>query len=99
MPNDLSPNILADGVARERERRAITGVPTSTWYLLQSKNLVPKPFPLGSARSVGWSRRELLDWVEQQRAKRGDAWQSLGDVADRVVAKVRRTHTTEKPHD
>jgi hypothetical protein len=26
-----------DGIAREAERRVITGVPTSSWYALQEK--------------------------------------------------------------
>ena len=77
-----------DRIVRESERRQITGVPTSTWYELQKGGLAPKPFPL-TARSVGWSFRELTAWVEARKAKRADDRQQLGDVATRVVTKSR----------
>jgi predicted DNA-binding transcriptional regulator AlpA len=77
-----------DGIAREPERRVITGVPTSSWYLLQDNGLAPKPVQLGP-HSVGWPRQELFDWVEQRMAERGDTWTSLGDAAARVVAKAK----------
>jgi prophage regulatory protein len=58
-----------DGIAREPERRVITGVPTSSWYLLQENGLAPKPVRLGP-HSVGWTRKSLFDWVEQRVAAR-----------------------------
>jgi predicted DNA-binding transcriptional regulator AlpA len=75
-----------DGIAREAERRIITGVPTSSWYALQEKGLAPKPVRLGP-RSVGWPRQALFAWNEQRQQE--DAWQPLGDTAARVVEKVR----------
>jgi predicted DNA-binding transcriptional regulator AlpA len=63
-----------------------TGIPTSSWYELQKRGLAPKPFPL-TARSVGWSFKELAAWVEARKAKRADDWQQLGDAAMRVIAK------------
>ena len=77
-----------DGICREVERRAITGVPTSSWYALQEKGLAPKPVRLGP-RSVGWDRRSLFRWVEQRLAESQDAWHPLGDVAADVVESVR----------
>jgi predicted DNA-binding transcriptional regulator AlpA len=77
-----------DGIAREAERRVITGVPTSSWYALQEKGLAPKPARLGP-RTVGWPRQELFAWCEQRLIERGDTWQSLGDAAARVVEKAR----------
>jgi prophage regulatory protein len=77
-----------DRVVREPERRSITGVPTSTWYELQAKGLAPKPFSLGN-RIVGWSFNELIAWVEA--LKRGGTWQSLGEVAERIIKKVRKS--------
>jgi prophage regulatory protein len=65
-----------DGIAREAERREITGVPSSSWYVLQGQGLAPKPVRL-AARSVGWLRSELLVWVEGRIAER-----------DRIVAKL-----------
>jgi predicted DNA-binding transcriptional regulator AlpA len=77
-----------DGVAREAERRIITGVPTSSWYALQEKGLAPKPVRLGP-RSLGWSRQALLAWCEERLAERIDTWRSLVDAAARVIDKVR----------
>jgi predicted DNA-binding transcriptional regulator AlpA len=76
-----------DGIAREAERRVITGVPTSSWYLLQEKGLAPKPVRLGP-RSVGWDRQSLFRWVEERLAGHEDAWQRLGDAAARVIDKA-----------
>jgi predicted DNA-binding transcriptional regulator AlpA len=58
-----------DGIAREAERRLITGIPTSSWYSLQQRGLAPKPVHLGPA-SVGWLRQELYAWVDQRAAER-----------------------------
>jgi predicted DNA-binding transcriptional regulator AlpA len=78
-----------DGICREAERRAITGVPTSSWYALQGKGLAPKPVRLGP-RSVGWDRRSLFHWVEQRLAAgRQETWHQVGDVAADVVENVR----------
>jgi predicted DNA-binding transcriptional regulator AlpA len=80
-------HIPAEGVARESERELITGVPQSTWRQLQDEGKAPLPIPL-TAATVGWLRRELLDWVEQQAAKRADTWQPLGEAVARVIKKV-----------
>jgi len=70
MPTKAShPVPRTDGIAREAERRVITGVPTSSWYLLQEKGLAPKPVRLGP-HSVGWLRQELFAFVEQRAAER-----------------------------
>ena len=61
-----------DGLCREAERRALTAVPTSTWYELQSRGLAPKPVKLGP-RSVAWSRQELLAWCERRLTERDGA--------------------------
>ena len=64
----LSP-LRQDGIAREAERREITGVPQSTWRVMQDQGLAPKPVRLGP-RSVGWLRSELLAWVGARTAER-----------------------------
>jgi predicted DNA-binding transcriptional regulator AlpA len=70
MPPKSSPPIqLTDGIAREPERRAFTGIPPSSWYPLQDKGLAPRPVRLGP-NSVGWLRRELSRFVEQRIAER-----------------------------
>ena len=57
------------GIAREAQRRELTGIPTSTWYDLQNAGLAPKPIKLG-VRSVGWLIEELEAFVEARRAER-----------------------------
>jgi prophage regulatory protein len=57
------------GVAREAQRYELTGVPTSTWYDMQSAGLAPRPIHLGP-RSVGWLISELEEWIERRRAER-----------------------------
>jgi prophage regulatory protein len=56
-------------VIRERERREITGVPTSTWYVMQDNGRAPRPVPL-SERGRGWLLSEINDFLEQRRAER-----------------------------
>ena len=73
-----------DGIAREAERRAITGIPTSSWYVMMSRGEAPRQIRLGS-RAVGWDRRDLFKFNEQRKR---DNWQPIGDVAKRVVEKV-----------
>ena len=88
MPTKLQPIHRTDGICREAERGVITGVPTSSWYLLQEKGLAPKPVRLGP-RSVGWNRQSLFRWVEDRLAEHEDAWQPLGNAAARIIDKVR----------
>ena len=66
-----------DRIVREAERRVITGVPTSGWYVMQAKGTAPKPVRLGP-RSVGWLLSELEGWIAAQRAKRDDAAADYG---------------------
>jgi predicted DNA-binding transcriptional regulator AlpA len=87
-PKPAQPIQRTDGICREAERRAITGVPTSSWYVLQEKGLAPKPVRLGP-RSVGWDRQCLFRWVEERLAESQDTWRPLGDVAADVVENVR----------
>jgi prophage regulatory protein len=80
-------NLRPDRFVREPEREHIAGVPTSTWYELMNAGLAPRPYPI-SARTVAWSFNELTEWVETQKRKRADNWQSLGDAAAKVINKV-----------
>lgn len=81
-------NRRQDGIAREAERREMTGVPLSTWHVMQNQGKAPKPVRLG-LRSVGWLRSELLAWVEDRVAERDD-WQTLDTAAQRVIGKLGR---------
>jgi prophage regulatory protein len=78
-----------DRAVREPERLSITGVPTSTWYELMAEGRAPKPFRIG-VRIVAWSFNELVAWVEAQKAKRPETWQSFGEAAERFVSKAGR---------
>lgn len=77
-----------DRIVRERERREITGLPTSTWYDLQKRGIAPKPVAIGVA-ARGWLLSELEAWVDQRRAERDAGnWQTFGQAAARVVTKL-----------
>jgi predicted DNA-binding transcriptional regulator AlpA len=70
-PQPEKPQRRTDGIAREAERREMTGVPLSTWHVMQNQGKAPKPVRLG-LRSVGWlasvRRRPqvgLMSWGDQ----------------------------------
>jgi len=74
-------------IAREAERRAITGVPPSTRYELQRVGQAPKPIPLGR-KSVGWLVEELEEWIARRAQQRkplpiDDAVNALENINDR----------------
>ena len=60
---------MADRFVRERERREITGVPTSTWYEKMQEGAAPQPVNIGP-RSVAWLLSELSEWQAQRIAER-----------------------------
>ena len=57
------------GLARERERREITGVATSNWYALMREGTAPRPVKIGP-RAVAWLRSELHEWIAARVAER-----------------------------
>lgn len=61
--------MTSEKFVRERERRAITGVPTSSWYDMMSKGTAPKPVKIGP-RAVAWLRSEIAEWQHQRIAER-----------------------------
>jgi len=56
-------------IVRERQRREITGVSTSTWYVLMRRGEAPRPVPI-SPGTVGWLYSELLEFIERRIAER-----------------------------
>jgi prophage regulatory protein len=76
-----------DGFAREDERRAITGIATSTYYEMMRRNEAPRPIKIGR-RAVAWDRQELFELNERRKAERDDAWQKLGDAAAQTIKKI-----------
>jgi prophage regulatory protein len=70
MPRFKLPEVTRrDGIAREPERRAITGIPPSTWYPMMSRGEAPRQIRIG-LRAVGWDRQELFEFNERRKAER-----------------------------
>ncbi len=61
--------MTADRFVRERERREITGVPTSTWYQMMGEGDAPQPVKIGP-RAVAWLLSELSEWQSNRIAER-----------------------------
>jgi prophage regulatory protein len=72
MITEAISEVEAQRVVRERERKLLTGIPTSSWYQLMQRGLAPKPVPLGP-RSVGWVLGELLAFNAARIAARDKA--------------------------
>ena len=54
-----------DRIARERERRTITGVAPTQWREMEEKGEAPRRRLIG-ARAVGWKLSELMQWVDER---------------------------------
>ncbi len=65
---------------RERDRRAMTGVPRSTWYALMAEGAAPKPVQLG-LRSVAWIEDEIEAWMQELETRR-DSGQGASSKRD-----------------
>ena len=66
-------------IVREPERRAKTGISTSTWYELQAVGAAPLPVKL-TERSVSWLESELDAWLAARVAERGAAFKEAASV-------------------
>lgn len=53
---------IADRIIREKERRFLTSVSTSSWWRLEKAGLAPKGFKLGPA-SKGWMLGTIRQWM------------------------------------
>jgi len=85
-------------LVREKERKAITGVPTSTCYDLINKDLYPRPVKIG-VRAVAWVYEELIEWNRQRvEESRRDTHASNAIVSPRDPAMARRSvrHASRK---
>ena len=51
-----------DRIIREAERLRLTSISRSQAFQLERRGEFPKRIRLGS-RSVGWSRRAILNWI------------------------------------
>jgi predicted DNA-binding transcriptional regulator AlpA len=99
MSTDKSQLITrTDGLCGKAERRVITGIPDSTWDELEERGEAPARTYVG--RRCFWSRQELLGWVAERLAGRGDdiwlpvaergqdTWQPLGHIAQSIIEKA-----------
>ena len=72
-----SPDPIEDRVVRGREAETMTGLVDMQRRRLEEQNLFPKRFKLnpdGGARgSYGYSRNEILQWIEKRLASRAQA--------------------------
>jgi predicted DNA-binding transcriptional regulator AlpA len=58
-----------DSIIRGKEVAKIIGVSISTVYkMLETQAEFPKPLAL-SERTVGWSKKEILDWIEYKKSQ------------------------------
>ena len=56
-----------DRLVREPERRRITGTSRTTWWRYERAGFVPRRRRIGPHGAiVGWSLRELMDWLAAQ---------------------------------
>ena len=58
---------MADRIAREAERRAITGLCRTTAFVLEKRGQFPRRVRLGAGNRVGWRVSELEAWVKSRR--------------------------------
>ncbi len=56
----ISPE--ADRIIREPERRAKTGLPSTTWWRLEKAGKAPRRLQL-TPHSVGWRLSEIVAWM------------------------------------
>ncbi len=54
-------------LVRERERKTITGLSRTQWWLLEQQCLVPARLCLG-CKAVAWRLSDLLYWIEKLQA-------------------------------
>ena len=71
-------------IAREPERKRITGVSRVQWWRLEREGKVPKRVRLGP-NSVGWIRRELYDHNAKLAAER-DQLERIAELATTEVS-------------
>ena len=67
--NGVFLEMNTDRFVRERERRELTGVPTSTWYEMMGVGQAPRPVKIGP-RAVAWVDSELAEWRATRIAER-----------------------------
>ena len=61
-----------DWIVREKETEAMTALSKSTIRRKEKKGQFPARIQIGGpdGNSVGWSYRELQEWIEQRKAER-----------------------------
>jgi predicted DNA-binding transcriptional regulator AlpA len=57
------------GIMREAERLMVTGLSRVHWWRLERMGQAPVRLQLGP-NAVGWSRREIADWMQRKMDER-----------------------------
>jgi prophage regulatory protein len=73
---------------RRDEVKRRTGLSTSGLYQLMKDGALPRPVKL-TGGTVAWPEHEIEAFIQQRIAARDSKWQTFGEVASRVVKKVR----------
>ena len=73
-----------DRLVRERERRQLTGIPTSSWYEFVRDGLAPSGVRLGGHYAVAWPQSELAALNAARIAGRSD--DEIRALVKRLVA-------------
>ncbi|WP_372931070.1 helix-turn-helix transcriptional regulator [Shewanella putrefaciens] len=63
----LSQSGQCERLVREHDRKMITGVSRTQWWMMERQGLVPKLVRL-SVHCVAWRLSDLLWWIEQRNA-------------------------------
>ncbi|MBP0923851.1 MULTISPECIES: helix-turn-helix transcriptional regulator [Gammaproteobacteria] len=63
----LSQSGQCERLVREPDRKMITGVSRTQWWMMERQGLVPQRVRL-SAHCVAWRLSDLLWWIEQREA-------------------------------
>ncbi|WP_193178050.1 helix-turn-helix transcriptional regulator [Oricola nitratireducens] len=68
--HQFTPELKPDRLLRLDEVMALTGMCRSRIYeqIANGENLFPKPVKIG--RASRWPLSEVVDWIEQQKARR-----------------------------
>jgi prophage regulatory protein len=71
---------------RREEVKRRTGLSTSGLYKLMKEGRFNRPVRMGWA--VAWPEHEVEAFIQQRITERDASWQSLGDVAKKVIEKL-----------
>ena len=71
MSLEQQTSTVPDRIVSAQERRQIVPYSDNHVRRLEGEGKFPKRIPLGAGR-VGWSLRELIDWIEEKKEQRDE---------------------------